>query len=477
MPLLARLISFLPIAALAACSGEIPADVAAEAIKLRDQALQESVAYEVVESLTMEVGARASGSPGDAKAVDWALSQLKSLGFVNVRAESVEVAHWERGELDIRIIAPNEHELVAASLGGSPGTVEDGLTGEVIRVDSLDALRALTRDDLDGRIAYVDHRVERHKTGRGYGAGSRIRSCAHYIAAERGAIATVIRSAGTSTNRVPHTGGMLNQRRPATIPGIALANADADILNYQLRTGEPVRLAIRSTAINHPRKLSANVIGEVPGKGELADEIVLLAAHLDSWDLGTGAYDDGAGVGIVTAAAKLILDSGNAPRRTIRVVLYANEEFGLDGAEDYKERYADSIDKHVVGMEADFGSGRVWAFSSNVAPEALDLVDGIHQLLEPIGLERGNNRAFGGADLGPLRKAGMPVFGVHQDGTYYFDYHHTPDDTLDKVDIDDLNHNVASYVTAAYVAANIERDFGRIAVDNRPPRGCSAEED
>ncbi|MEM7431454.1 MAG: M20/M25/M40 family metallo-hydrolase [Pseudomonadota bacterium] len=477
LPISTRFTLLLLVITFPAAADEIPGDVARKAATIRDQAMAGTVAYDLVESLTMEVGHRSSGSPGDAKAVAWALENLEALGFQNVRAESVEVAHWERGELDVRVTAPNEHKLVALSLGGSPGTRGNRLSANVVRVESLNELRALSARDLRGNIAYIDHRVERHKTGRGYGPASRIRSCAHYIAAERGAVATVIRSAGTSTHRFAHTGGMLNNKRPATIPGIALANADADLLTYQIESGERVQLSIQSTATNLPRTTSANVIGEVPGRGPLADEIVLLVGHLDSWDVGTGAYDDGAGVAIVTAAAKLILDSGEAPRRTIRVVLFANEEFGLDGAEQYTQRYARSIDKHIVGMEADFGAGRVWRFSSNVSEDALDLVDEIHALLEPIGLERGNNRASGGADLTYLRKAGMPVLGMSQDGTYYFDYHHTEDDTLDKIDINDLNQNVASYVTAAYVAANIERDFGRIPVNPAPFRGCSAAED
>jgi len=233
-----------------------------------------------------------------------------------------------------------------------------------------------------------------------------------------------------------------------------------------------VTLRLHSSARDLPKVMSANVVGEVRGRGRLADEIVILAAHLDSWDLGTGAIDDGAGVAIVTAAAKLILDSGDRPRRTIRVVLFANEEFGLSGAKKYAEAHAGSIEKHVAGLEADFGAGAVWRFSSKVADDALDIVDELHALLEPIGLERGDNEADGGADLSPLRKAGMPVLGMTQDGTHYFDYHHTADDTLDKIDRDDLNQNVAAYVTATYVAANIERNFGRLPVDTKE-RSCT----
>lgn len=451
--------------------------IAAEATALRDRAMHDTIAFELVESLTMEVGPRSAGSAGDKAAVAWAVEKLTALGFENVHTEEVDVPHWDRGSLNARIIAPFPQPLVATSLGGSPGTRAEGIEAEVVRVENLTGLRALSNEDLGGKIVFVDHEMERARNGGGYSAASRIRSCAHYIAAERGALATFIRSAGTSEHRVPHTGSMLNNDIPPTIPAIALANADADILTHQLRSGKPVSMNLHSTAQHHPREKSANVVGEIRGQGDLAHEIVLLGAHLDSWDLGTGAIDDGAGVAIVTAAAKMILNSGDAPRRTIRVVLFANEEFGLDGAEQYQRQHAANIKDHVIGLEADSGAGRVWKFSSQVADDALGLVDEIHALLEPIGLERGNNKAGGGADLSPMRKVGMPVFSIKHDATYYFDYHHTPDDTLDKINRDDLNQSVAAYVTVAFIAANIRERFGRLEPYTRHKRTCSAEDD
>ena len=454
----------------------IPDDVKEQAIALRDAALQDSVAYDVVESLTMEVGPRSAGSAGDAAAVRWAIDKLNALGFKNVHADEVLVPHWDRGTLELRITAPYSQFLVATSLGGSPGTPEEGIEAEVVRVESLAELRALSREQLEDRIAFVDHIMERKKSGGGYGIASRIRSCGHVVAAELGALATVIRSAGTSTHRVAHTGSMLKNNVPATIPGIALTNADADILAYAMRSSEAVNLRLHSSARYLKQEMSANVVGEVPGNGELANEIVILGAHLDSWDLGTGAIDDGTGVAIVIAAAKMIMENGESPRRTIRVVLFANEEFGLSGASKYAEHHASSIEQHVVGLEADFGPGAVWKFSSQVAENALDIVAELHTLLAPMGIEQGDNKSSGGADLGPLRKVGMPVLGLSADGSEYFDYHHTADDTLDKVDRDDLNQNVAAYVTAAYVAANIERNFGRLQPTNSV-NTCSAEFD
>ena len=452
------------LSAAASVGQSIPANVASGAAALRDRALEGELAWKLVESLTMEVGPRPAGSAADRAAVAWAVDTMTRLGFSNVHTDAVDVPHWDRGTLELRMTAPYAQPLVATSLGGSPGTPETGIEAPVVRVESLAALLELTQAELEGRIAYVDHVMERDRSGSGYGVSSVIRACAHVAAAERGALATVIRSAGTSRHRFAHTGGMLIGGAPAKIPGIALSNADADILTHAVNTGEQVSVRLLSTARDLPPTQSANVVGEVPGSGELADEIVILAAHLDSWDLGTGAIDDASGVGIVLAAAKLIMDSGERPRRTVRVVLYAAEEIGIYGGRQYAEAHADSIPRHVVGLEADFGPGRVWRFSSRVAEEALGLVDELHALLAPLGIERGDNEGFGGADLGPLQRQGMPVFDLSQDGTTYFDYHHTADDTLDKVDRDDLNQNVAAYVTAAFVAANIEGDFGRLPV-------------
>ena len=471
------LLAGLLLAAASLHAQTIPEPVAAEATALRDAAMRDTIAYELVESLVTEVGPRPAGSAADRAAVEWAKQMLIGLGFKNVRTETVSVPHWDRGTIRTEILAPFPQLLVSTSLGGSPGTAASGLDASVVRVESLNELRALPNDALSGRIAYVDHRMLRDQSGSGYSAASRIRSCGHYIAAARGAVGTIIRSAGTSHHRFAHTGSMLNRDIAPTIPAIALANADADLLTHQVLSGEAVSVRIQSSARHLPRAKSANVIGEIPGQGDLAHQVVLLAAHLDSWDLGSGAIDDGAGVAIVTAAAKLILDSGDAPRRTIRVVLYANEEFGLDGAEQYAANHAASIGDHVIGLEADFGAGKVWKFGSRVAEGALGLVSEIHTLLEPIGIERGTNSSTGGADLSPLRKAGMPVFGMTQDGTKYFDFHHTADDTLDKIEREALNQNVAAYVTAAYVAANIDQDFGRLEADTRAKRSCRAEDD
>jgi carboxypeptidase Q len=231
-----------------------------------------------------------------------------------------------------------------------------------------------------------------------------------------------------------------------------------------VKLGKPVRVRVKSTARELPATWSANVIGEIPG-GERANEIVLLGAHLDSWDLGQGAIDDGAGVAIVVEAARLISKLERRPARTVRVVLFANEEFGLSGAREYARLVGDEAARHVIAVEADLGAGPVWKVESQVAPDALPAVEAIREALKPLALEVGGNQARGGSDLGPLRALGVPVLDLSQDASNYFDVHHTVNDTLAKVEAKDLNQVVAAYAVAAYLAATKSGDFGRLTTE------------
>ena len=432
---------------------------------LQARAIDDPRAYELVASLTTEVGPRPAGSTGDRAAVAWALTKLRELGFHNVRAESVEVPHWERGTLEAEVLEPFPQKLVAVSLGGSIGTPAEGITAPVVAVRDLDELARLKPAQVRGHIVYINGQMERARDGSGYGPAVRKRGAGAVDAARLGAVGVVIRSVGTDSNRIAHTGAMRYADDVKRIPAIALSNPDADLLDRQLASGREVIFRMHSTARHLPNEMSANVIGEIPGR-EKPEEIVLLAAHLDSWDVGTGAHDDGAGVAIVTAAARLIGDLRRPPQRTIRVVLYANEEFGLSGGRAYPLAHADEIDKHVLAMEADFGAGRVWQFASRVPEDRLPMIAAIHRLIEPLGIEWAGNEAYGGADIGPLRSRGVPVVQPGQDGTLYFDLHHTDNDTLDKIDPVQLNQNVAVYATAAYVAAMLDKNFGRLPTES-----------
>ncbi|HEX7115083.1 MAG TPA: M20/M25/M40 family metallo-hydrolase [Steroidobacter sp.] len=442
----------------------------ATAAALRDHATSGTQAYEHLTSLVTEVGPRLAGSSGDTAAVRWAMNKLASLGFSNVRSQDVLVPRWVRGEAQVTLLTPHPQPLVALALGGSVGTPEEGIEAQVVEVASLEALKALKPEAVRGKIVFINQRMERARDGRGYGATVRNRTQGASAAADLGAVAIVIRSVGTSDNRIAHTGTVSYRVDAPRIPAFAISNPDADQLARHLKAGKPVRLHVKSTARELSPAWSANVIGEIPGQGERANEIVLLGAHLDSWDPGQGALDDGAGVAIVMEAARLIAGLKERPARTIRVVLFANEEFGLSGAREYARLAGEGneVARHVIGMEADLGAGPVWRVQSQVAAEALPAIDKLREVLAPLGIESGNNQAHAGADLSPMRELGMPVLDLSLDATQYFDVHHTINDTLDKVDRKALDQSVAAFAVAAYLSATKEGDFGRIGTREQP---------
>jgi Zn-dependent M28 family amino/carboxypeptidase len=305
--------------------------------------------------------------------------------------------------------------------------------------------------------------MERARDGHGYGKTVPPRSSGAAEAAKLGAVAMVMRSAGTSVSRTPHTGAQRWSDRIPPIPAMALSNPDADLLEQQLASGQPLRLRLVNTSRWDGEAASANVIGEIPGDGR-ADEIVILGAHLDSWDLGTGAHDDATGVGIITAAAKLVAGAKPRPKRTIRVVFYANEEFGLSGARAYAAKHANVAERHVLGMESDLGAFQPFGLTARVAPDRLPLVRAMQSVIEPLGVDYLGTEASGGADLGPMRELGMPVMDLKTDAAPYFDLHHTADDTFDKVDPELVRLNVAAFAVIAYLASEAEGGFGRLPV-------------
>ena len=436
---------------------------------LRDRALSGTTAYEHVTSLVTEVGPRSAGSSGDAAAVRWALNKLGSLGFSQVRSQDVLVPRWVRGHAEVTLAGPVPQPLVAAALGGSVGTSEDGIEAQVLEVASLDALNALPAAAVGGKIVFINQRMERTRDGAGYGATVRNRAEGPSAAGHLGAAALLIRSVGTSDQRHGHTGSLNYRVDAPRIPALALSNPDADQLARWLKPGKPVRVRVKSTARELPSSWSANVIGEIPGS-ERPNEVVLLGAHLDSWDLGQGAIDDGAGVAIVIEAARLIGRLERKPARTVRVVLFANEEFGLSGAKEYARLVGDAAARHVLAVEADLGAGAVWRIQSKVAPDAVPAVDAIREALKPLALEAGNNEARGGSDLRPLHALGVPILDLSQDATNYFDVHHTVNDTLLQIDPKTLNQVVAAYAVTAYLAASKNGDFGRVATEEKEQR-------
>jgi len=431
-----------------------------QARAVRERALSDDVGYELLRSLTTEVGPRSAGSPGDARAVAWALAHLRALGFKNVRAESVTVSHWIRGEAHAEITAPWPQPLVPVALGGSGATPPEGIEAEVVPVTSLAELTAAPAGAVKGRIVFFTQRMQRTHDIAGYGTAVAVRGTGALESSRLGALAVVIRSIGTDGNRLAHTGAMRTADSVRTIPALALSNPDADLLENQLASGQPVRLRLRNTSVWGDSARSANVIGEVPGNAR-AGEVVLLGAHLDSWDLGTGAHDDGAGVATVTAAARLIGAMRPGPARTVRVVLYANEEHGGQGSRAYVRRHGAEISRHVMGMESDLGAFPVLGVASRVPLDRLPVVRAMAALLAPWGAQYLGNEAGGGSDVGPLGELGVPLLDVRTDAAPYFDLHHTANDTFDKIDPALLRQNVAAFATLACLAAQYPGDFGR----------------
>lgn len=453
-------------AALAAPAASLSEDLRSTAVSLRDDALKGTRAYDLVRSLTIEAGPRPAGSEGDRRAIEWALRTMRELGLSNVRAEKMTVPRWEPGTYSGEVTAPWPQPMVLLPLGGTVGTPEGGIEAEVVEVATLQDLQKIDAAQVRGKIVFISNRMQRRRDGSGYGEAVPARGQGAAVAGKLGAVALLIRSIGSDNHRTPHTGAMRYEEGGPRIPAAALSNPDADMLAAQLALGKPVRFRLVLGSRSLPDGESANVIGEVPGR-EKPDEIVLIGCHLDSWFPGTGAVDDGAGCAIVMEAARRIAALPKKPRRTIRVVLYANEEFGLTGARDYAEKHAAELPKHILAGESDFGAGRIYGIDSRIAPETLPAFDEIAKLLAPLGIERGDNEAGGGADLIPLAPARVPVFGLNQDGTHYFDWHHTANDTLDKIDPKDLDQNVAAWAVVAWLAAEMPGDFGR---GPEPPR-------
>lgn len=424
--------------------------------QLRDTALKANLGFDIVESLTVEVGPRLAGTKADLIAVAWAENKFKSLGFDKVYKQPVQVRHWERGSAKANILAPYPQSLAITALGDSVATPKGGLKGELVFFDSVDELSHANPKDVKGKIAYIDARMHRHLEGKEYSTTVAGRSIGSSVASEKGAIGLIIRSVGTDSSRMPHTGNMRYKDGVKKIPAGAISTSDAMMLMAMKKRGKAITVNMELNTKMFKPKTSYNVIGEITGS-KYPDEYILIGAHLDSWDEGTGAIDDGAGVGIVMAAAHAIKQY--KPKRTIRVVLFGNEEGGLIGAKEYRKANASELHKIKLAGESDFGAGSIWRFDSQVHPDNLDVMAHINKILKPLSINDGDNKAGGGPDVSILPEVGVPVFSLRQDGTDYFDYHHTPNDTLDKINPSELAQNVAAWAVVAYVAAQADEEL------------------
>ncbi|HEY0199460.1 MAG TPA: M20/M25/M40 family metallo-hydrolase [Rhodanobacter sp.] len=439
----------------------IPASAVKTAEQLRDKAMGDDTGYRIVASLTTEVGPRMAGSAADARARDWAIAKFKALGYDKVYTEAVSYPLWVRRSEHGAIVAPFPQPLVLTALGYSPGTPKGGLTAQVAKFDSLDALKAADPASVKGKIVYIGFRMKRAKDGHDYGMGSAVRTAGPVVAAAKGAAGYLLRSAGTDANeRIAHTGVTGFTDAAKGIPSAALSNPDADQLERVLAYGKPVNIRLDLDCGLEGQYTGANVIGEITGS-KYPDQVVAIGGHLDSWDPGTGAIDDGAGVAIAMAAGKLIRELPQRPDRTIRVIAFANEEMGLWGGRAYAKKHAAEVGQFVLGTESDFGSGPVWRMSASVKPQARNAIRQIADVLSPIGVAYSPDRpGGGGSDLSQMHGMGMAALTLTQDGTDYFDWHHTANDTLDKIDPKELAQNVAVYAAFSYMAAQADGDFG-----------------
>ena len=430
---------------------------------IRDAAMNENIALDYVTQLTTRFGPRPAGSKSEQDAAAWAAGYMRAQGFQNVRIEQFPLVGWERGEESASIVGDQSQRLVVAALGHSPGT-NGVIEAEVVRFDSLEALNAAPAGSLAGKIAFVDAgQMVRMQDGAGYGPLTRIRGAGPAAAAAKGAAAFIMRSAGSDEHRMPHTGTTRYVEGRVPVPGFALSAPDADQLSRLVAMGQPVRVRLSSTAHTYDT-VSQNVIGDIVGRSR-PDEVIVLGSHMDSWDLGTGAIDDGAGGAITLGAAKAIAESGRRPARTIRVVLYGSEEVAQptdtgNGGGAYLRGIGAAVEKHIIAGESDFGADRVYALGLPPGAQTSDFAKAAAQVLYPIGvLASAVPELHGGADIGPLAEAGVPVFGLSQDGTRYFDLHHTADDTLNKIDPEQMSQNVAAWAALVWLIADSDVDF------------------
>ena len=433
----------------------IPESALKTATVLREQALADRTGWNTVESLTTEIGPRLAGSEADARAVEWAKAKFKALGYDKVWTEPVTFPKWVRRSEHAEVLGAHAQPLVITALGNSPGgTVE----GEVVRFPDLAALQAAPDDSLAGKIAFVDYQMQRYRDGHDYGNGGGIRGKGPATAIHKGAIGFLMRSAGTEMSRAPHTGMTRFEDGQKPIPSAALSTIDAAQLARLVALDPHTRVRLALDCGVEGDYTSQNVIGEITGHGPRKDEVVLMGGHLDSWDPGTGAIDDAAGIGISMAAGALLKPLH--PQRTIRVVAFANEERGLFGGKAYAAARANEIAKHQIVSESDFGAGHIYSFNTNAPDFAKPAVAQIANALKPLGIDMIDGEGGPESDVGPIAELGAAWASLSHDGTHYFDLHHNAEDTLDKIDPKDLAQNVAAYAVFAWLAAQADGGFG-----------------
>ena len=422
--------------------------------ELVQRELKTSQAYDALAHLTDSIGPRLSGSKGAAAAVAWTTARLRAWGF-SAANERVMVPHWVRGREEGNLVSHMNQKIVLTALGGSVATPANGITADVIEAGSFDELKSLGAK-VKGKIVFFNNPmdmelVRTHRAFEAYSKAVAYRAAGPSRAAEYGAKAVVIRSVDSASLRSPHTGALRYDVKQPRIPAAAMSAEDAMLVHRLLDRGEQVRMHLVLTPRELPDVASSNVVAEIRGS-EKPDEIVLIGAHLDSWDLGTGAIDDGAGVAMVMETMRLLREMNLHPKRTIRAVLFMNEENGLRGGRAYFDKH--KTEKHAGVIETDAGAAAPTGFTTTLKGDALSALEARTAALVAVNAHRFETTPETGADTQFLVEAGAPGFGLVPDPTHYFDYHHSPADTLDKVDRTELAQDTAAIAALAYVLAD-----------------------
>jgi carboxypeptidase Q len=414
--------------------------------RLIDAALRDSFAYERLGELVDRFGPRFSGTANLEAAIDWILQEMQRDGLENVHGEEVMIPRWVRGDESAELIEPRSRPLPMLGLGGSVGTPPEGVTAEVLVVGSFEELEQRASEARD-KIVLFDVPFTT------YGETVRYRRDGAAAAARAGAVASLIRSVTPVSLQSPHTGGMRYDPDVPPIPHAALTVEDAQMLHRMQDRGERVVVQLQMNAHMLPDVPSRNVVGEIVGR-ERPEEVVVVGCHIDSWDVGQGAMDDGGGCVAAWEAVRLMHRLGMRPRRTVRAVLFTNEENGLRGGNGYRDAHGDVLDKHVLAIESDGGVFKPMGFGFTGSDEAFAVVTQVGALLDRI---EADSIAWGGggADIGPIMREGVPGMGLRVDGTKYFWYHHTDADTIDKLDPLEMSLCVAAMAVMAYVVADL----------------------
>ncbi len=441
-------------------SAELPAQLKTQLLSIRDAALQDDYAYNQLAHLTDNIGPRPGGSLQAQSAVEYVAEQMRKLGL-DVHLEEAMVRQWQRGTDLAELVAWPEQtpgttqKIVVTALGGNTPTPPAGITADVVVVNNFAELQTLGRKNVSGKIVLFNFPYDKQKAANGhagdaYGEAVAYRAMGAKAAAEMGAVAAVVRSVGNADYRIPHTGYSV----PADIPAGAVTAEDA-MLIARLASQGAVKLHLTLTSTEGPEVKSYNVIADLKGS-EHPEQVVIVSGHLDSWDLGTGAIDDGAGVVVAMETAQLLVSLHLRPKRTLRVIAWMDEEHGGRGHNAYAKDYASDFVNHVAAIESDMGASHPLGFEVKAGAVGLAQLRPVAEILQAFGsniLEAVNYSP--GADIAPLESAGVPVLGIMQDNRTYFNYHHTPADTLDKIVPQELRENAAAMAVMGYALAEM----------------------